>query len=114
MSSHESRRLEIVGVVANNDAKRQLFNLEDWNLAASLIDRPIDGRIQLAMQAGDRPSLKERRGVVEPASIRQFCESNYCRDGVACEGRKRGVEPAGVRGDGERRPPPHTTRLASV
>src|SRR5438046_10162866 len=74
-SGHESRRLEIVGVVANNDTERQLSNLEDRNLAASLIDRPIDGGIQLAIQADDGPPVKDRRG------------SNYCRDGVACEGR---------------------------
>jgi len=57
--------------------------------------------MQLAIQADDRPSLKDRRGVVKPVPIRQFCESNDCRDGVACEGRKHGVESTGVRGDRE-------------
>jgi hypothetical protein len=54
-----------------------------------------------AIQAGDRPSLEDGRGVVEPAPICQLCESHYGRDGVAREGRKRGVEPTGVRGDCE-------------
>ena len=101
LSGHESRRLEIVGVVANNDAERQRSNLKDWNLAASRKDRPIDARIQLAVQADDRPSLKDRRGAEEPAPIGQLCESNYRRDGAAREGRKHGVEPAGVRVDRE-------------
>jgi hypothetical protein len=35
-SRHESRRLEIVGVVANNDAEREISNLKDRYLAASL------------------------------------------------------------------------------
>src|SRR3954468_5867124 len=57
----------------------------------------MDCRMQLAIQACSRPSLKDSRGVVEAAAVREFCKSNDRGDCVAGEGREHGVEPG--RGD---------------
>ena len=64
-----------------------------------LIYRPIDGGIQLAIQTGDRPSLKDGCGVVELPAISELCESNNGRDRFTGEGCECGVESTG--GDGE-------------
>src|SRR5262249_11746612 len=99
LSGHKPRGLEIVGVIANDDAKFQLSCLKDWNFTAGLVDRPADRRIQLAIQAHYRSSLKDRCGVVEPAVVSQLGESNDRRHRIAGEGAKYGIELTSLRGN---------------
>jgi len=58
LRSHDSRWLEIVGVVADDDSECQVANLEDRNLVTSFIDRLVGRRIQLAIQTDDRSTLE--------------------------------------------------------
>ena len=53
LSCHESRELGLVGIVANDYTECQLSHLEDGNLATSLINGTVDGRMQLAIDTGD-------------------------------------------------------------
>src|SRR5690606_11710201 len=63
---HYSRRLEIVGVVADHDAEGKPMNRKHWQLLAVMINRPVDRRIYLTIDTDDGSVLPYRRRVVQP------------------------------------------------
>ena len=96
--SHHSRRLGVVRVVADHDAKCQSVNLEHGHPVTGGIDRPIDrGVSALRVQADDRSPVKDRGGVVQPSCPGHFGKAHDGRDRIARERGKRANELITVR-----------------
>ena len=69
MRGHDFGWPVVVRVVADDYPERQVANLEDRHLVSSFVDRFVDRRIQLAIDADDQPSVKDRCIIVESATF---------------------------------------------
>jgi hypothetical protein len=101
LGGHESRWLGKVGVVADDDSEGQTANPEDRDSVASLVDRPPDRRMQLAIDAYDVSLVKDRCRVVELIRCGNLGEPQDRRYGIACERSENRVELTAFHVDGK-------------
>jgi hypothetical protein len=89
---NDPSRLGIVAVVADDDPERQVADGEDRDPITGPIDQLADCGVQLAIQADDRSSMKDRGRVVQVTRGRHFGEPHNRRHCAARERRQHRFE----------------------
>lgn len=83
LAGHHVCRLAVVGVVADDDAEREIVAPEHWQLVARGVDRSTNGRMELAIDANAGTSAEDGGGVVETPVNPQLGEPDNDGHGIA-------------------------------
>jgi hypothetical protein len=93
------RRFAEVGVVADDDPKREIVTPEHWPLGARGIDRPTNCRMDLAIDTNGGIPSEDSGGVVETPVNTELGEPDNDGHGIAGDRRKLVGDVAGRDGD---------------